>query len=74
MHRNLSLRRISNARTLRIAIPCQFIDERGLREGDQVLWTEEGDSVRLTFIRLADVAAERAASRREAQTESAAAA
>jgi hypothetical protein len=73
MHRNLSIRRLnSNARTLRIALPSQYVDEHGLSEGDQCVWTEEGDSVRLTFVRLSDVAAERAAPRQEAQTESAA--
>ena len=34
---NLSLRRINNvSRTLRISVPHKFVDERGLREGDQV--------------------------------------
>lgn len=55
---NLSLRRINNvSRTLRISVPHKFVDERGLREGDQVVWTQEGDTVRLTFVRLDKVAA-----------------
>jgi hypothetical protein len=73
MHQNLSLRKVnSNSRTLRIAIPHKFVDERGLREGDQCVWSEEGDVVRLTFARLAEVAAERP--RQDEQTESATAA
>ena len=61
MHRNLSLRRVNtNSVTLRISVPREFVDQRGLRAGDQVIWTEEGDIVRLTFVRLAEVAATKA--------------
>ena len=72
MHRNLSLKKLnSNSRTLRILVPTKFVDQRGLSEGDAVVWSEEGgDVVRLTFVRLAEVAAEQP--RQEAQTESAA--
>jgi hypothetical protein len=60
--RNLTLRRVnSNGSTLRIGIPHQFVKDRDLSEGDQVVWIEEADCVRLRFIRLADLAAESAA-------------
>jgi hypothetical protein len=51
----LHLRRIKT--TLRISVPYQFVRKRGLSEGDQCIWIEEGDSVRLRFVKFADVAA-----------------
>jgi hypothetical protein len=53
--RILHLRRIKT--TLRISVPAEFVRRRGLSEGDQCVWVEEGDSVRLRFVKFADVAA-----------------
>jgi bifunctional DNA-binding transcriptional regulator/antitoxin component of YhaV-PrlF toxin-antitoxin module len=54
MH-HITLRRVNS--TLRMRVPSEFTKQRSLREGDQVVWIEEGDSVRLEFVRLQDVVA-----------------
>jgi hypothetical protein len=67
--RTLHLRRIKT--TLRISIPFQFARKHGLTEGDQCIWQETEDGVRLRFIKLEDVAA--AAERHGVQVEASAA-
>ena len=52
---NITIRRVNS--TLRMHVPSKFAKQRSLREGDQVVWIEEGDSVRLEFVRLTDVVA-----------------
>jgi bifunctional DNA-binding transcriptional regulator/antitoxin component of YhaV-PrlF toxin-antitoxin module len=68
---NLTLRRVNTFRkSLRLGIPHKFVKARGLTEGDQVVWIEEADGVRLKFVRLADVAESRP--RQEAEAPAAA--
>jgi hypothetical protein len=53
--RPVTIRRTGNT-TLRIAIPREFVVRQGLDEGDQCVWQEEDNGVRLKFVKLAELA------------------
>ena len=46
----LPLRRINN--TLRIALPQAYARQRGLQQGDHVIWVEDEHGIRLKIIKL----------------------
>lgn len=46
----IPLRRMNS--TLRIGLPYDYARQRGLQEGDQVVWLEDADGVRLKFVRI----------------------
>lgn len=48
----LPLRRINS--TLRIGLPFDYVQQRGLLEGDQVIWIEDEVGVRIKIVRVAD--------------------
>jgi bifunctional DNA-binding transcriptional regulator/antitoxin component of YhaV-PrlF toxin-antitoxin module len=51
----MPLRRYND--TLRIPMPIEYARQSGLQEGDQVIWTEDEDGVRLRFVRVAELPA-----------------
>jgi hypothetical protein len=71
MRYTIPLRCMNN--TLRIGLPLDFVQQRRLRAGDQVVFVEEGDIVLLKFVRLSDVVAAAAVPQREPETVAAAA-
>jgi hypothetical protein len=52
---HIVVRRI-NRRTMRLAVPAQYVRDHGLQEGDHCVWTDEPDGVRLRFIKTTELA------------------
>jgi hypothetical protein len=52
MRMSIPLRRMNYG--LRIGLPVEYIRKRGLRAGDQIIWEEDENGIRVKILRVDD--------------------